>query len=84
VTFHRPERGYTGTVGDASAVLHPRMMEWMMFNRGLEWQLAGNALVSWGHGSFVVRDVLARLKAMAGVIDRVPPYIFRDYGQPTY
>jgi hypothetical protein len=66
----------------ASAVLHPRMMEWMLFNRGLEWQFAGNALVSWGTGSFVVRDVLARLEAMAGVIDRIPPYILRDYGHP--
>lgn len=68
----------------ASAVLHPRMMEWMLFNRGLEWQFAGNALVSWGHGSFVVQDVLARLEAMTGLIDRIPPYVFRDYGLPTY
>jgi hypothetical protein len=68
----------------ASAVLHPRMMEWMLFNRGLEWQFAGNALVSWGHGSFTVRDVLARLEAMAGLIDRIPPYVVRDYGRPTY
>jgi hypothetical protein len=67
----------------ASAVLHPRMMEWMLFNRGLEWQFAGNALVSWGGGSFTVRDVLARLEAMTGLIDRIPPYVLRDYGQPT-
>lgn len=65
----------------ASAVLHPRMMEWMLFNRGLEWQFAGNALVSWGRGSFTVRDVLARLEAMTGLIDRIPPYVLRDYGQ---
>lgn len=82
--FNKAFRISCGDDRYASAVLHPRMMEWMMFNRGLEWQLAGNALVSWGHGSFVVRDVLARLEAMAGVIDRIPPYIFRDYGQPTY
>ena len=65
-------------------ILHPRMMEWMLFNRGLEWQFAGNALVSWGHGSFTVRDVLARLEAMNGLIDRIPPYVLRDYGQTTY
>ncbi len=68
----------------ASAVLHPRMMEWMLFNGGLEWQFAGNALVSWGQGSFAVRDVLARLEAMSGLIDRIPPYVLRDYGRPTY
>lgn len=65
----------------ASAVLHPRMMEWMLFNSGLEWQFAGNALVSWGAGHFVVPELLPRLEAMAGVIDRIPSFVLRDYGQ---
>jgi hypothetical protein len=64
----------------ASAVLTPRMMEWMLFNGGLEWQFAGNALVSWGHGSFTVQDVTARLEAMHGLIECISPYVFRDYG----
>ncbi|MFI7068244.1 hypothetical protein ACIBL3_45175 [Kribbella sp. NPDC050124] len=67
----------------ASAVLTPRMMEWMLFNGGLEWQVAGNALVSWGDNRFVVRDVLARLEAMEGVIERIPPQVFRDYAPPA-
>ncbi|MGW6280002.1 hypothetical protein [Kribbella sp. NPDC055071] len=65
----------------ASAVLHPRMMEWLLFNPGLEWQLAGNALVSWGYGQFQVHDLLQRLEAMVGVADRIPPFVLRDYGQ---
>jgi hypothetical protein len=68
----------------ASAVLHPRMMEWMLFNPGLRWQLAGNALVSWGSGPWTLPDVLARLEAMNGVIDRIPPFVLRDYGHPVY
>jgi hypothetical protein len=68
----------------ASAVLHPRMMEWMLFNPGLRWQVAGNALVSWGSGLWTLPDVLARLEAMNGVIDRIPPFVLRDYGQPVY
>ena len=68
----------------ASAVLHPRMMEWMLFNPGLEWQFAGNALVSWGTGHFVIADLLPRLEAMSGVVDRIPLFVLRDYGQPTY
>jgi hypothetical protein len=68
----------------ASAVIHPRMMEWLLYNPGLEWQLSGNALISWGTGPYVVPDTLARLEAMAGVIDRVPPFVLRDYGQATY
>jgi hypothetical protein len=82
--FNKAFRISCGDDRYASAVLHPRMMEWMLFNRGLEWQVAGNALVSWGRGSFVVRDVLARLEAMAGVIDRIPPFIYRDYGRSMY
>ncbi|ADB34709.1 hypothetical protein Kfla_5704 [Kribbella flavida DSM 17836] len=68
----------------ASAVLHPRMMEWMLFNQGLEWQIAGNALVSWGIGPFTIPMTLARLEAMSGVIDRLPPFVLRDYGVPAY
>jgi hypothetical protein len=67
----------------ASDVLHPRMMEWMLFNPGLEWQFAGNALVSWGHGAFEIGTVTARLEAMHGLIDRIPPYVLRDYGRPS-
>jgi hypothetical protein len=40
-------------------------------------------VLSWGHSAFTVRDVLARLEAMSGVIDRIPPYVLSDYGQPT-
>jgi hypothetical protein len=68
----------------ASAVLHPRLMEWMLHNPGLEWQLSGNALVSWGGGSFTIPDVIARLEVMNRVIDLLPPFVLRDYGQPVY
>lgn len=65
----------------AHAVLHPRMMEWMLYNPGLEWQFAGNALVSWGSGSWTVPDTLARLEAMNRLIDLIPPFVLRDYGR---
>lgn len=67
-----------------SAVMHPRMMECVLYNPGLEWQIAGNALVSWGTGSFVVPDVLARVEAMNRLIDLIPSFVLRDYGQPTF
>jgi hypothetical protein len=67
----------------ASAVLHPRLMEWMLHNPGLEWQLSGNALVTWGTGHFTIPDTLARLEAMTRVIDLLPPFVLRDYGQPV-
>jgi hypothetical protein len=67
-----------------SAVMHPRMMECVLRNPGLEWQIAGNALVSWGVGAFAVPDVLARLEAMRELIDLIPHFVLRDYGQPTF
>ena len=50
----------------------------------LEWQIAGNAFVSWSVGGFAVPDVFARLDAMTRLIDLIPPFVLRDYGQPTY
>lgn len=67
-----------------SALMHPRMMECVLVNPGLEWQIAGNAFVSWSAGGFAVPDVFARLDAMTRLIDLIPPFVLRDYGQPTY
>ncbi len=67
-----------------SAVMHPRMMECVLFNPGLEWQIAGNAFVSWSADGFAVPDVLARLDAMTRLIDLIPPFVLRDYGQQTF
>ncbi|GAA3136367.1 hypothetical protein JOF29_001230 [Kribbella aluminosa] len=63
-----------------SAVMHPRMMECVLANPGLEWQIAGNAFISWSNGSFAVPDVFARLQAMTQLIDLLPPFVIEDYG----
>ncbi|MFD7155713.1 hypothetical protein ACFV9C_13990 [Kribbella sp. NPDC059898] len=66
-----------------SAVMHPRMMECVLCNPGLQWHIAGNAFVTWSTGSFVVPDVFARLQAMTQLIDLIPPFVLRDYGRPV-
>ncbi|MEV8375292.1 hypothetical protein AB0P21_21335 [Kribbella sp. NPDC056861] len=68
----------------AAAVLDPRVMEWMLFNPALEWQLSGSTLVSWGTGRFAIGDVQARLDAMIRLVDLIPPSVLREYGQPVY
>ncbi|TDW66278.1 hypothetical protein EV653_6303 [Kribbella pratensis] len=68
----------------ASAVVHPRLMEWMLYNPGLEWQIAGNALVSWGPGDFTIADVVGRLEVMSRLVDLIPPFVLRDYGRPVF
>ena len=67
-----------------SAVMHPRMMECVVRNPGLEWQIAGNAFVTWGLGDFAVGDVFARLEAMNQLVDLIPPFVLRDYGGPVF
>ncbi|WP_350281346.1 hypothetical protein [Kribbella sp. HUAS MG21] len=67
-----------------SAVMHPRMMECVLHNPGLEWQIAGNAFVTWGTGGFAVPDVFARLEAMSRLVDLIPPFVLRDYGGPAF
>ncbi|MGZ0151387.1 hypothetical protein ACXJJ3_30335 [Kribbella sp. WER1] len=67
-----------------SAVMHPRMMECQLSNPGLEWQIAGNAFVSWATGSFEVQDVFARLQAMTQLVALIPPFVLQDYGGPVY
>ena len=63
----------------ASAVLQPRLMEWMLQNPELQWHLAGSIIVSWGYGEIAPSEVTARLEALAGVVDRIPPFVLRDY-----
>ncbi|GAB3948089.1 hypothetical protein GCM10029976_078540 [Kribbella albertanoniae] len=63
----------------ASALLQPRLMAWLLQNPELQWHLAGDALVSWGYGEVAPADILTRLEAMAGVIDRIPPFVLTDY-----
>ncbi|GAB3948095.1 hypothetical protein GCM10029976_078560 [Kribbella albertanoniae] len=68
-------QGYTRRF--ASAVLQPRLMEWMLLNP-LRWHVAGNMLVTWGHHELTGAEITARLETLAGVIDRIPPFVFRD------
>ncbi len=37
-------------------------------------------LVTVGHHELTGAEIMARLETMAGVIDRIPPFVFRDYG----
>ncbi|WP_410785305.1 hypothetical protein [Kribbella sp. C-35] len=39
---------------------------------------------TWSVDGFAVPDVLARLDAMTRLIDLIPPFVLRDYGQPTF
>lgn len=65
-----------------SAVIHPRMMHWMLENPSLRWRLYGAQLVSWGDGELGPEGIRYRMAALQAVIDLIPPYVFADYGEP--
>ncbi|MGW6278385.1 DUF3137 domain-containing protein [Kribbella sp. NPDC055071] len=65
----------------ASAVLNPRMMECMMRNRRLVWQIRDRTLINWGSNPFDAEDVLARVGAMHELVELIPAFVFQDYAQ---
>jgi hypothetical protein len=67
----------------ASAMLHPRTMELMLANAWLDLHVAGNALVSWGRGNWSPQEAIARLEVLCRFAGLIPPFVLRDYGQPT-
>lgn len=66
----------------ASAMLHPRMMELMLANTWLDWQIAGPALISWNLGRWEGPETVARLSVLTRIADLIPPFVLRDYGHP--
>lgn len=63
----------------ASAVLHPRMMEWMLARRDLEWRIEGDLLITWGVGYWTVARVTSAVLGLRGVAERIPPFVLTDY-----
>jgi hypothetical protein len=63
----------------ASAVLHPRLMEWMLAHPDLEWRIEGDALVTWGPGYYTIPQVTAKLEGLTGVVERLAPFVLTDY-----
>ncbi|MEI8407177.1 MULTISPECIES: hypothetical protein [unclassified Kribbella] len=64
----------------ASAVLHPRMMEWMLAHPGLEWRIDQQSLVTWAHVPWTVELVDLAFAELVGVLERIPPFVLTDYG----
>ncbi|MFB6726467.1 hypothetical protein ACFCV3_40230 [Kribbella sp. NPDC056345] len=67
----------------ARALLRPPVLDWAVRFRSMQWQVAGNSLVTWADGEFVPAKVSRRLQALAGIADRIPASVLRDYGRPT-
>lgn len=66
-----------------SAVLHPRMMEWLLGQPPLNIWFSGNLIVAYAAGPWTVPQTLTALPVLSGVVDLIPPFVLSDYGQPA-
>lgn len=65
----------------SSAMLHPRMMEWLLAHPELSFRIVGNLLVAYSPTPWTVPQTLATLPALNGVADLIPPFVLDDFGQ---
>jgi hypothetical protein len=58
-------------------ICHPDMMEFMLQNRSMTWELQGDRLLlySWTVGNFGPEDVRAFLQLAVGFVGRIPRYL---------
>ncbi|MDH2415817.1 DUF3137 domain-containing protein [Nocardioides sp. CER19] len=74
-------RAFTVNADDrkfASDVLHPQMMEYLLGHRDLEWRSTGHWVVSAEPGSNELTTIETRAGVLAGILDRVPEFVWRD------
>ncbi|ADB29557.1 hypothetical protein Kfla_0434 [Kribbella flavida DSM 17836] len=63
-----------------SAVMHPRMMEWLLAHPGLELCIHGNLVLAFADTPWTVPTTLRALPVLDGVADRIPRFVLSDYG----
>lgn len=65
----------------SSAMVHPRMMEWLLARPELSFRIVGNLLVAYSPTPWTVPQTLATLPALNGVAELIPPFVLDDFGQ---
>ena len=81
--FNKAYRVQSSDQAAAYAVLHPRMMEWLLGpGRALSpWRITGADLVAYRSGKPRYDDLLPRLNLLDTLLDQVPRYLWSDYGR---
>ncbi|NIK61901.1 DUF3137 domain-containing protein [Kribbella shirazensis] len=65
----------------ALAMLHPRMMEWLLARPPVNLRVSGNLVVAFAAKPWTVPQALAALPVLSGVVDLIPPFVLADYGR---
>ncbi len=63
----------------ASALLTPRVLEWLLHYPKLQWRIDGNVLIAWGVGYWTADTVRHTVTAFDGVLARIDPYVFEEF-----
>jgi hypothetical protein len=63
-------------------VLSPITIQKLMAMPAYHWRIDGQTIVSWEAGTLEIPDLLARLAALATVLEGVPEFVWHDNGVP--
>ncbi|NOL40356.1 DUF3137 domain-containing protein [Kribbella sandramycini] len=80
--FNRAFDVYSADQRYSSAVLHPRMMEFLLANPGLRFRIFGPLIVIAAPAPWTVPGTLAVLPVLHGIAERIPPFVLQDFGRP--
>lgn len=67
----------------SSAMLHPRLIEWLLAHPPQDLRLVGNLLVAYTPKPWTVPHTLATVPLLSGIVDRIPPFVLKDFGHST-
>ena len=62
-----------------SAMLHPRMIEWILAHPQQDFRLVGNLLIAYTDKPWTVPHTLATVPFLSGIVDRIPPFVLKDF-----
>lgn len=65
----------------SSAMMHPRMMEWLLAHPGISFRIFGNLLVAYSPTPWTVPQTLTTLPVLNGVANLIPPFVLKDFAQ---
>ncbi|GAB3948087.1 hypothetical protein GCM10029976_078530 [Kribbella albertanoniae] len=63
----------------ASALLTPRVLEWLLHYPKLQWRIDGNVLIAWNAGYWTPDTVRHTAAMFEGLLQRIDPYVFKDF-----
>jgi hypothetical protein len=64
-----------------SAMLHPRMMEWLLDRPPLDLRVSGSLVVASAAKPWTVPRALTALPVLSGFVDLIPPFVLSDYAR---